>query len=379
MSDNDQNINVVVPGDKEELFGTVENVVEEKKDMIDFSLVEDEKAAHHIDHTLEEIIEDSVALESYITLLRSAGHDGVSKQTAKAIAIGVARIDRRFGIKSPLVCSLEDEASESKSIGHDQQKSGVNEEGLVGRAKELWAKFVEFLRKALANIKSRLTKIKEKFTGMGPKIEKFRAGFKDWSPNDAGGGKKISIPALEAQYLFKDGNDVNLAEVVALMDWCNAEIPTFVKKTMAKIKSLTGKEPAEQIRAIAHLEGMPAPRVIPVTLQMDIGADEITISPNGDEQDVTIPVRSKSQVSKALDGCGNINDAARRTTDEEVDIFSEALEAQFSVVGSGEASQAVKAAMSTLQGLLLSKSVIMSYCLHVGQCSLNRIGREQNA
>lgn len=379
MSDTDQNINVVVPGDKEELFGTVEVVVDEKKDMIDFALVENDKAQQHIDHNLEEVIEDSVALESYITLLRSAGYDGVSKQTAKAISIGVARIDRRFGTKSPLGVSLEDEASETKSLGHDQEKSGINEEGLVGRAKELWAKFIELLRKALANIKSRLVKIKEKFTGLGPKIEKFREEFKNWSPNDAGGGKKITIPGQEAQYLFKGGKEVNLADVVALMDWCNAEIPAFVKKTMAKIKSLTGKESAEEIRAIAHLDGMPAPRVIPITLQMDISADEITISPNGDEEDATIPVRSRSQVSKALDGCGHINDAARRTTGEEVDIFSEALEAQFSVVGSGEASQAVKAAMSRLQSLLLSKSVIMSYCLHVGQCSLNRIGREQNA
>lgn len=379
MSDNDQNINVVVPGDKEELFGTVENVVEEKKDMIDFSLVEDEKAAHHIDHTLEEIIEDSVALESYITLLRSAGHDGVSKQTAKAIAIGVARIDRRFGIKSPLVCSLEDEASESKSIGHDQQKSGVNEEGLVGRAKELWAKFVEFLRKALANIKSRLVKIKEKFTGMGPKIEKYREGFKNWSPNDTAGGKKITISGPEAQYLFKDGKEINLAEVIALMDWCNSEVPAFVKKTATKIKSLSGNESAEAIRAIVHLDGMPAPRVIPVTLQLDISADEVTVAPNGDETDITIPVRSKSQVSKALDLCREINNAASRTSVDEVDLFSEVLSSQFNVVGSGEASQAVKAAMSTLQSLLLSKSTIMSFCLHIGLCSLHRIGLEQDA
>jgi len=57
---------------EEEIFGTVEPVAVEKEEMIDFGLVEDEKAAEFIDHEIEEIVEASVALESYQQILTAA-------------------------------------------------------------------------------------------------------------------------------------------------------------------------------------------------------------------------------------------------------------------------------------------------------------------
>lgn len=380
MSDADQNINVVVPGDKEEIFGTVEVTPEEKHDMIDFALVEDDKAHQHIDHNLEEVIDDSVALESYAALLRSAGYDGVSKQTAKAIAIGVARIDRRFGTKSALGISLEDEASETKSIGHDQEKSGVNEEGLAGRAKELWAKFVELLKKALNIAKEKLAKIKAHFANLGPKLESLKGDFANWSPNGKDGGKKVTIPAVDARYIFKDGKLINPADVVAVMQWCNKVIPTYTKTALAKVNTLTGKESADSINAIFNVDNLGAPHTSPATLEINMSGDGLKFEVVGDNTEVTVQVRSRSEINKCMDGCFAINDAADEADHAgETASFLDALEKQYNVIPGGDAAEALKAGLKFLQNLSMEKSTLMSFCLHVNMCLFHLMSAERDA
>lgn len=217
-----------------EIFGTVETVAEEKKPMIDFELLENEKGTDHIDHNLTEVIEDSVALEDYITLLRTAGPDGVSKQTAKAIAIGIKRIDRRFGVRSTLSVSLEDEASGMKHIGDGQSQSSVSETGLVARAKELWKKFVEMLRSFIDKAKARWQKMTDKTDKVVEKAAEMKENAREefTGPNASTGknnstgqnysteGRKITIPPEIAYLSCPEGKQVPADYYHDLIEWC---------------------------------------------------------------------------------------------------------------------------------------------------------------
>lgn len=211
-----------------EIFGTVETVAEEKKPMIDFELLENEKGTDHIDHNLTEVIEDSVALEDYITLLRTAGPDGVSKQTAKAIAIGIKRIDRRFGVRSTLSVSLEDEASGMKHIGDGQSQSSVSETGLVARAKELWKKFVEMLRSFIDKAKARWQKMTDKTDKIVEKAaemeenarEEFTGPNASTGQNNSTEGRKITVPPEIAYLSCPEGKQVPADYYHDLTEWC---------------------------------------------------------------------------------------------------------------------------------------------------------------
>lgn len=220
-----------------EIFGTVETVAEEKKPMIDFELLENEKGTDHIDHNLTEVIEDSVALEDYITLLRSAGPDGVSKQTAKAIAIGIKRIDRRFGVRSSLSISLEDEASGMKHIGDGQSQSSVSETGLVARAKELWKKFVEMLRSFIDKAKARWQKMNDKTDKIVEEAaemkenarEEFTGPNAPTGQNNSTEGRKITVSPEIAYLSCPDGEQVPADYYHDLTEWCLNDMANHVQ------------------------------------------------------------------------------------------------------------------------------------------------------
>lgn len=303
MSDADQNINVVVPGDKEELFGTVEAVVDEKKDMIDFTLVEDDKAKQHIDHNLEEVIADSVALEDYISMLRSAGPDGVSKQTAKAIAIGIKRIDRRFGTRSVLRASLEDEASGMKHIGDGQSQSGVNEEGLVGRAKELWAKFVEILKTFIDKAKAAWQKLTDKNEQVIEKAAEMKANAREefTGPNDANGGRKVTIPAVMAWLSCPGGKQVPADHYHELVTWCLGDMAGHVQDGIDDLIKAISEADMDAVVAIRERKapeytGTKFPQI--EIKSKDVGGWEVVTDTQGD--DVVIPSVSLSEYTALL-------------------------------------------------------------------------------
>lgn len=201
----------ITAAQKEEDFGTVEPVVEEKQDMIDFELLEDDKAAQHIDHDIEEIVEASAALEGYIQVMKQNPYDGISKQTAQAMLVGLTRIDKLVGQKSELVAALEAEAFDNPRIG--QEKSSVDKEGLAGRAKQLWAKFKELILQAVAKAKALWQKITDENKQTAEKAEdlKDNARQNHSGPNGPKGGRKVTLSPQLAFFAAREGKQLTTA------------------------------------------------------------------------------------------------------------------------------------------------------------------------
>lgn len=306
-------------GDEEEIFGTVDAVEIEKQPMIDFGLVEDEKAAEYIDHKIEEIVDATVALEGYITILRKASWDGVSKQTARAIMVGVNRIDKQFGERSALSVSMEDETSDTSMIGTDREKSKLDESGLVGKAKELWAKFIEFMKESITKARAKISKVLEYVVGIKPKLVNLYEAFDDWSPNGPTGGKKITVPGKTAAYTLVDGKPIDPAAIMALRKYINDAINPTVVRINDQISKLNGNENIIQVLEKIAFTLPPLPDNIPGNLNVSLDNDEFSFEFTGTEEPVELQVRSRNEIRKYLKGMISVVDyvsAARDGSDK---------------------------------------------------------------
>lgn len=290
--------------DTDEVFGTVDNVVEEKEDMIDFGLLEQEKAAQHIDHNIDECIEGTAALETYTQILKAAGWDGVSKQTAKAMAVGLRRIDRMLGDKSPLTVALEDETGgDIKRIGNDQSQAATGE-GLGARAKEMWKKFLEWVKKHFEQMKVRVKSFTETTSAkIKKKFDDVTEGMKSYNPNNRSGGIKITVPARTAALACPGGKYEDMESVLKTHIWLKDVLVPYLKTQVQKIVSLKGTESQEDIEGMLDKE-VPTPSVVPASC--DWVAEKGLVFKDGDVTELT--VRPLAQAKATLKAVQKTND-----------------------------------------------------------------------
>lgn len=227
--------------DNDEIFGTVTPVTDEKQDMIDFGLLENDKDAQHIDHDLAELTEDMATLEGFSQVLENNKWDGISKQTASVMLVGLKRIDERWGQKSTLVASLEEETNgDMKRIG--QEKSAVSKEGIGGRAKELWIKFKQILEQFIAKAQEIWQKLTDKNDKVVEKAVEMKENAREefTGANDAQGGRKVTIPAELAWLSCPDGKQVPADHYHELTAWCLGDMAGHVQDGIdALIKAIT--------------------------------------------------------------------------------------------------------------------------------------------
>lgn len=363
---------------KEEIFGSVEPVTEEKGDMIDFALVEDEKAKDHIDHEIETVVEASVALEAYAQILKQNSYDGISKQAAQAMRIGIARIDRLIGQRSALVVALEDEAYDKPRIG--QEKSEVSEKGLAGRAKELWKKFVELIKKWLEKLKHGLSKIKAGINNGKKRVEKLREDFANWSPNGPNGGKKITIPAKQATLGYPGGKHVDMNEVLGVANWLHTQLNPVILKGYDTMRNLKGTESADQIREAAQVKIPPLP-TFPASANVELVDNKIKFEVVSGEE-VTVQVRSRSQISKTLDLCSKINDASDKNNEAIDKLFSASMDLidmdwELRYKGNSEVITVLQEAIGYLRDLVTQHRAMTLYVLHTNVAMFDIMGLER--
>ena len=286
--------------DNDEIFGTVTPVTDEKQDMIDFGLLENDKDAQHIDHDLAELTEDMATLEGFSQVLENNKWDGISKQTASVMLVGLKRIDERWGQKSTLVASLEEETNgDMKRIG--QEKSAVSKEGIGARAKELWAKFVELIKRAIAATKAKLLKVKEALTSVGPRLEKLFESFENWSPNDANGGKKITVPGKLVRRVFTpEGEFVDPTLWPVLDDYIHKQIYPILVKLAAQLRGFTGKETLEEVIAKLDYTLPSPPSNLPGNVEVTVDGKTLSFSVKTEAVDKPQQVRQASDIRKYI-------------------------------------------------------------------------------
>jgi len=289
---------------EEEIFGTVEPVAVEKEEMIDFGLVEDEKAAEFIDHEIEEIVEASVALESYQQILTAAKWDGISKQTAKAMLIGLKRVDKVLGAKSELVIALEDETNgDMKRIGNEQSKS-VTKEGLGAKAKALWEKFKALMQKAMEKAKALWEKLFDKNQQTATKASELKqiAREEHSGPNGANGGRKVTIPARLAFYAVIDDKPVDPSYYHELADWCFNTMAKHVQDGIDQVYKAIGDSDLEGMKAVVGRE-VPAytgKKYPNITINSNDSGGWAVVT-GTESSDAVIQVRELSAYTAALD------------------------------------------------------------------------------
>lgn len=322
----EQQIASAALGDEEEIFGTVDAAEIEKQPMIEFGLVEDEKAEEFIQHEIEEIVEASVALEKYIEILDKARWDGVSKQTARTIMVGVKRIDDRFGQRSALSISMEDETDGPRRIGDEREQSKLSKEGLIGRAKELWEKFVAFMKKAFTQAKEKMMKVYKQVAGIKTKLAKLYTDFENWSPNGPNGGKKITLPSRVAAYTYYDGEYIDLNTVNELLKWIFNSVDTEIVQMANKIRGLKGTEDAASIIADLTVNLPPLPSTLPAYLDATLNDGVLEVEFKGVAEEVEVQVRSKSEIRGYLKLAMAISDMVHARCDKAVNAFDASLE-----------------------------------------------------
>jgi hypothetical protein len=225
----------------EEVFGTVDPVTEEKKDMVPIDMLGTEMG--EIQHELENVEDARTSLEAYDKFLTQAGPDGISRQTAAAMYIGLARIDRQLNQRSDLVASMEDnDLAEVDNRNKMAVAKGVDNKGIAGRGRQLFeklkeivAKLMEKLKKAWAFFTSKVKEAKDKATEVGQSL-------KTWAgPNGPSGGRKIDVSGEIATFVFKDGKVMSPSELQPLLKFAFEEYPGFLMKQFEQVKAAVAK------------------------------------------------------------------------------------------------------------------------------------------
>lgn len=241
----------------EEVFGTVDPVTEEKKDMVPIDMLGAEMG--DIQHELENVEDARTSLEAYDKFLTHAGPDGISRQTAAAMYIGLARIDRQLNQRSDLVASMEDnDLAEVDNRNKMAVAKGVDNKGIAGRGKQLWEKLKEIVAKLLEKLKKAWAFFTSKAKEAQAKAKEISDGLKSWAgPNGPSGGRKIDVPGNIAMLVFKSGKVISPEELVPLLKFAFDEYPSFLYKQFEQMKAAVEKgEPVDQLETFLAYEGV---------------------------------------------------------------------------------------------------------------------------
>lgn len=225
----------------EEVFGTVDPVTEEKKDMVPIDMLGTEIG--DIQHELEVVEDARASLEAYDKFLTQAGPDGISRQTAAAMYIGLARIDRQLNQRSALVASMEDnDLAEVNDRNKMAVAKGVDSKGLGGRAAQLWEKLKEIVTKLMEKLKKAWSFLTSKVKAAQEKAKEVVESLMQWAgPNGAGGGLKIDVPGNIGVFLFKAGKVISPTELTPLLKFAFDEYPSFLVKQFEQVKTAVEK------------------------------------------------------------------------------------------------------------------------------------------
>lgn len=241
----------------EEVFGTVDPVTEEKKDMVPIDMLGTEIG--DIQHELEVVEDARASLEAYDKFLTQAGPDGISRQTAAAMYIGLARIDRQLNQRSALVASMEDnDLAEVDSRNKMAVAKGVDGKGMAGRGKQLLEKLKEIIAKLVEKLKKVWTFLTSKVKEAQDKAKSIGESLKTWAgPNGSAGGRKIEVPGKTAMYVFKGGKAMMPSELTPLIKFAFEEYPNFLLKQFEQVKSAIEKgDDVPEIETFLAFEGV---------------------------------------------------------------------------------------------------------------------------
>jgi hypothetical protein len=220
----------------EEVFGTVDAVTEEKKDMVPIDMLGAELG--EIQHELEVVEDARASLEAYDKFLQQAGPDGITRQTAAAMYIGLARIDRQLGQRSALVASMEDnDLAETTNRNKMVKAEGVDSEAINGRGKQLWEKLKELVAKLMAKLKKAWEFFTSKVKEAKEKAVKVGEDIKTWAgPNGPTGGRKVDVPGPIASVVFKDGKVMAPSELLPFIKFAFMDYPAFLQQQFEQVK-----------------------------------------------------------------------------------------------------------------------------------------------
>ncbi|MCT4994317.1 hypothetical protein LZK84_16880 [Pseudomonas aeruginosa] len=144
------------------------------------------------------LIEDAKeALEKFQGLLLQAGEDGISRQAAAFMHVGMESIDRILGIeKSGLTAALENyDASPRSAI---QKAAVISLEDLKEKLKEAGKKALEIIKKIVAMIKQKIKDFNPKLIALDMRITKTIDAIKSLKAGDL---KKEEIKFTPSEYM----------------------------------------------------------------------------------------------------------------------------------------------------------------------------------
>jgi hypothetical protein len=236
---------------------------------------------------LEDLASADLALESYRGLLDAAAKNGITRQSAMALKIGLQRIDRKLGIKSV--------ALENMNIGpRDRfQISLEDEQKLIGERKDsLVEKGKELIKKLIAKAKELFERAKQLVMGIPAKVDRAKALLKHWK---ATAGLKIELDAEGQRYLMKDGKPLTATDVATYVN--------FVGQALTAVTANAGKAISNQ--DLGELPAYNGP--LPSSVEITVNPTGYGITSKGEAEGVAhVKIREAAVVDKELNALRSI-------------------------------------------------------------------------
>ncbi|ATN94835.1 internal head protein [Pseudomonas phage SL2] len=152
------------------------------------------------------------ALEKFQGLLLQAGEDGISRQAAAFMHVGMESIDRILGIeKSELTAALENyDASPRSAI---QKAAVISLEDIKEKLKEAGKKALEIIKKIIAMLKQKIKDFNPKLVALEMRIDKTIDGVKTVKASSL---KKEEVKFTPTKYMMSsDGFIANNPKTIA--------------------------------------------------------------------------------------------------------------------------------------------------------------------
>lgn len=240
-----------------------------------------------IEDDISDLASADLALESYAELIRVAGKNGITRQSAAALQIGLRRIDRKIGV---VVASLESIGTMkggrlSLSMEEAEEQIGIRKEGLADKGKA-------FVMKLIEKIKELYKKVMTYIKNLGPRISTATASAKAWTKSKL---PAIEIPAPITKGLFVGPKPMEMTQLAKLVN--------YVKEEIQKLKSGSGE---------------PAPFVgpLPGGMKIEIVDGEYTLVPDDSASEILEFTPEREAMVAELVKLATINTTYTQVTDE---------------------------------------------------------------
>lgn len=191
-----------------------------------------------IEDDISDLASADLALESYAELIRVAGKNGITRQSAAALQIGLRRIDRKIGT---VVASLESIGTMkggrlSLSMEEAEEQIGVRKEGLADKGKA-------FVMKLIEKIKELYKKVMAYIKNLGPRITAAKDKAKTWAKGKL---PTIQVPPQVVQGLFVDKKPIEMVQLAKFVNYLKAEVAKLKADGTAEPEPFEGPLPWDQ-------------------------------------------------------------------------------------------------------------------------------------